>query len=135
MSNIWMIGVFKIRTYTSPDLNVSRFSIVHWSGDLKNKLVRYLNGPNLFDLWMVCYSGHGLNNKLIICCSGHVMFDWFRYSDPLCIGIPSVFTTELYYIEVARFNILSLLWFDAYANLYWYFYSLLEICSWHFLKM
>ena len=37
-------------------------------------------------------------------------------------------TTDVYDIEVARFKILNLPWFDAYVNLYWYFYSLLEIC-------
>ena len=36
--------------------------------------------------------------------------------------------TELYNIEVASFIILSLTWFDANANLYWYFYSHLKIC-------
>ena len=44
-------------------------------------------------------------------------------------------TTELYYIEVARLKLLSLPWFNAYVNMYWYFYSLLEICCWHFLSM
>ena len=45
----------------------------------------------------------------------------------------SVNGTELYYKEVARFKIWSLPWFDAYVNLKLYFYSLLEICCWHFL--
>ena len=36
--------------------------------------------------------------------------------------------TELNDIEVARFTILSLPWFEAYVNLHWYFYYLLDIC-------
>ena len=42
--------------------------------------------------------------------------------------------TELYCIEVARFKMLSLPWFDSYVNLYWYFYSHLEFGCWYFLK-
>ena len=40
--------------------------------------------------------------------------------------------TELNNIEVARFKILSSPWFVTNVNFYWYFYSLLEICCWHF---
>ena len=35
--------------------------------------------------------------------------------------------TELNNIKVERLKMLSLPWFDSYAYLYWYFYSLLEI--------
>ena len=47
-----------------------------------------------------------------------------RFSIYSAIWIRCVGNTELYCIEVARFKILSLPWFDAYVNLYWYFYSL-----------
>ena len=53
----------------------------------------------------------------------------------LGFGMELVPITELYYTEVARFKILSLPWFESYVNLYRYFYSLLEICCWHFLSM
>ena len=49
-----------------------------YSGDLISELVwySYLNGPKQFASWMVCYSGHGLNNKLIVRYSGQSVFDW-----------------------------------------------------------
>ena len=37
-----------------------------YSGDPNNKLVWYLNDPNLSNPWMVCCLGHGLNNELNI---------------------------------------------------------------------
>ena len=48
----------------------SKFELVNkldYSGNLNYKIVGYSNGQNLFDCWMVCYSGHGLNDKLIVC--------------------------------------------------------------------
>ena len=37
-----------------------------YSGDLNSKFIWYLNGQKQFIPWMVCYSSHVLNSKLIV---------------------------------------------------------------------
>ena len=59
-----------------------------YSGDLNNELVRYSNGPKLFDRRMVRYSSHGLNSELLVRYSGHGLNNELivRYSNG-CISL------------------------------------------------
>ena len=75
--NIQIIGTIKDpqKCYHSKP-NYTRFSSAQaQSGDLNSKRVWYSNGPKQLAPGMVCYLGHGLNNKLIVCYSGHRLFD------------------------------------------------------------
>ena len=60
--------------YRNNRLKRLHFTCKKYSGDLNSKLVQYSNGPKQFAPWMVPYSGHGLNSKLIVCSSGHRLF-------------------------------------------------------------
>ena len=53
-----------------PDIRITE-PFDYWTFTTNNRLVQYLNGQNMFDHQMVCYSNHDLNTKQKVSYSSH----------------------------------------------------------------